>query len=88
MMLIYDFTQLEPGELYLFFPAGNPSGGLWGIFERHDRRRGVLLAVCSNDMYRFDLWTPLPSGYTSCRLASPKEQGIFSQGLNLRFNSE
>ena len=41
-MLIYDFTRLEPGGLYLFFPAAAPSGGLWGIFERHDRRGGVL----------------------------------------------
>ena len=47
-MLIYDFTRLEPGGLYLFFPAAAPSGGLWGIFERHDRRGGVLLAVCSS----------------------------------------
>lgn len=37
VMLIYDFTRLEPGGLYLFFPAAAPSGGLWGIFERHDR---------------------------------------------------
>ena len=60
-MLIYDFTRLEPGGLYLFFPAAAPSGGLWGIFERHDRRGGVLLAVCSSDLRGFELWSPLPS---------------------------
>lgn len=83
--LIYDFTRLEPGELYLFFPAVNPSGGLWGIFERHDRRHGVLLAVCSSDMYRFDLWSPLPSGYFSCRRDSQEELSCFSLGLNRKF---
>ena len=51
-MMNYDFTRLEPGGLYLFFPAAAPSGGLWGIFERHDRRGGVLLSVCSSDLDR------------------------------------
>mgnify|MGYP001513243720 FL=1 len=88
VMLIYDFTRLEPGGLYLFFPAAAPSGGLWGIFERHDRRGGVLLAVCSSDLRGFELWSPLPSGYTSCRPASQEELGLFTRGLNLRFSCD
>ena len=57
-MLIYDFTRLEPGGLYLFFPAAAPSGGLWGIFERHDRRGGVLLGVIEqlSKTYISTLW--------------------------------
>ena len=88
VMLIYDFTRLEPGGLYLCFPAAAPSGGLWGIFERHDRRGGVLLAVCSSDLRGFELWSPLPSGYTSCRPASQEELGLFTRGLNLRFSCD
>lgn len=87
-MSIFDFTRLESGELYLFFPTGNSSGGLWGIFERYDRRTGVLLAACSGDLYRFDLWTPLPPGYIFCRPASPEERDNFMSGLNRRFSCE
>lgn len=84
-MRIYDFTTLDAGELYLFFPAGSLSGGLWGVFERLDRRNGVLLSACSGDMSRFDLWTFLPPGYTCCRPASPEERERFSQALGARF---
>lgn len=84
-MKIYDFATLDAGELYLFFPAGNPSGGLWGMFERLDRRSGVLLSACSGDMTRFDLWTSLPSGYNCCRCASAEERERFSQALKACF---
>lgn len=87
-MKIYDFTTLDAGELYLFFPAGNPSGGLWGVFERLDRRCGVSLSACSGDMFRFDLWTFLPPGYNCCRRASHEERERFSQALNARFACE
>lgn len=79
--LIFDFTRLEPGRLYLFLPGGSVSGGLWGVFERYDRRQGVLLAVCSGDLRRFEMWTMLPSGYLSCRAASEAESETFSAEL-------
>lgn len=87
-MNVYDFTTLVAGELYLFFPAGASSGGLWGVFERLDRHSGVLLSACSGDMVRFDLWTSLPTGYACCRRASHEERECFSQALNACFACE
>jgi len=85
--MIYDFMRLEPGELYLFFPAGGASQGLWGVFERRDSRCGVVLSVCSGDLRRYDLWASLPSGYVCCRLASQEEARRFSLGLGRRLNA-
>ena len=89
VMLIYDFTRLEPGGLYLFFSGGRSFWADCGGFSSgHDRRGGVLLAVCSSDLRGFELWSPLPSGYTSCRPASQEELGLFTRGLNLRFSCD
>lgn len=85
---IFDFSRLESGELYLFLPTASSTAGVWGMFERLDRRRGVLLSVCSGDLTHFDLWTPLPSGYTCCRLASRSELQDFMFRLNQRFTDD
>ena len=82
---LLDFSRLESGELYLFLPSASSAVGLWGLFERFDRRRGVLLSACSIDLQRFDLWAPLPVGYTCCRLATRHELRDFLLRLNLRF---
>lgn len=85
---IHDFSLLEPGELYFFASPLSPECGVWGLFERMDRRQGVLLAACSGDLQHFNLWTPLPSGYTCCRLASRAELRDFLLRLNLRFTDD
>ena len=48
----------------------------------------IVAATASSDLRGFELWSPLPSGYTSCRPASQEELGLFTRGLNLRFSCD